>query len=330
MRNILLLLLYLLLSIVSQVKAQTLSFPNGATTAAGSSGTLQYNNGGVMGGISRVTSNGTNMFLTNTTLPQTATTDKAVVYSRTELGYSLPNVDTDLDSSALLAVTSPSFIAVHSGVVGAGNTSIISNGVSVGVMGTQSSPAINLDDAYSASKRIVCTTSTINTLVGVRHNAAYMIRATSVGGFAASIRFALNNNSANNIGFIGLDTMAPVTSTTIVFNDMLACVGVGWDQNDANLSLVHNDGSGTVTKTALGANFPINNKGLYNLKITSVPNVNGFYWSLTNYSNGSTASGLINTNMPVGASLLCPKVWALSKVAALTSVEFLQIYVQTY
>ena len=316
-----------------RLAAQTVNFPisSGATSAGGSNTQVQYNNGGAFGGISRVTSNGTNMFLTSTAYAPTASSNKAIPFSKNNLGYSTFNVDTDLDSSNILAVTTPSYLTTHNACAGAGSTLVSSTvGVPGTSMGTATSVSIGLTDAFDAAKKIAYTTSSTNTNLGFRHQTLSLIRATTVGGFAVSLRFALQINPNNAVGFIGIDTVTNAPAIGFTFNNLLSLVGVGWDLSDANLSLVHNDGSGTITKTTLGSNFPVNNRGVYNLKLVSVPGVSGFAWTITNYANNATSSGVVNTNMPVSASVMAPKIYAQTRAAVSTSLHFMQIYVENY
>lgn len=132
--------------------------------------------------------------------------------------------------------------------------------------------------------------------------------AAGCGGFEWVCRFSLDTNTAAGALFVGLAN--PITDLGDVDPSSLTNIfGVGCDAADSNLQLMTNDGSGTATKTDLGANFPGKTDGaIYELRISTDTNGSAFYWSLqrldvaqfTEDSVGVTSDIPVNTTIFAG------------------------------
>ncbi|MDK2775033.1 MAG: hypothetical protein KYX65_08535, partial [Tabrizicola sp.] len=86
--------------------------------------------------------------------------------------------------------------------------------------------------------------------------------------------------------------------------------GMGYDNGDANIQFMHNDGSGTATKIDLGAGFPKPNADLtsvYEIALFSPPGTTSVLnYEVTNLVSGAVATGTITTDLPTTSTLLTP------------------------
>lgn len=140
------------------------------------------------------------------------------------------------------------------------------------------------------------------------------------GGFILTQRFGCSDAAtvANGRAMVGLTALAtapananPSASTNIIT--------VGWDSGDANLQLIHNDGSGTATKVDLGANFPANTLSTdwYEVTFLALPGAGTVNYFVRRVNTGDTTTGSITTDLPSGSTLLGPLLWRNNGTTAL-------------
>jgi len=119
------------------------------------------------------------------------------------------------------------------------------------------------------------------------------------------VRNAVGGSTTTTRGFFGLrgSSIAP---TDVNPSTLTNIVGLGWDKNDAHLSIIHNDNTGTASKVSLGTNFPrptADRSQAWDLTILS--NGQGtVYWAVMSLANGAKARGSITTDIPAGSTLL--------------------------
>ena len=119
------------------------------------------------------------------------------------------------------------------------------------------------------------------------------------------VRNATGGATATTRGFFGLrgSIAAP---TDVNPSTLTNIVGLGWDSNDTELSIIHNDASGTATKVPLGANFPrptADRSQAWDFTILS--NGEGaVYWAVISVANGATSRGVLTTDLPAANTLL--------------------------
>jgi hypothetical protein len=144
-------------------------------------------------------------------------------------------------------------------------------------------------------------------LLSIRNVGTQWVRnnGSGIGGFLFVGVFGISQSQPGMRCFFGLSSIDanlsnanPTTYTNII--------GVGFNPNDANFSLIHNDASGTATKVNLGANFPATtvNTDLYELRIYCNIDSNGFFWKLTNLSTNIVTEGFVSTDIPAASTLL--------------------------
>lgn len=149
--------------------------------------------------------------------------------------------------------------------------------------------------------------------------------AAGRGGFDITFEWGIESSfSTNNTfrSFIGLWVAADVSAADP--SGFTNIIGIGGDSGDSNFYLLHNDASGSATKTLLtsnsspSVNFPYRNTdNLYLLRLWCAANASGVNYRLTCPSNDAVAEGTITTNLPAGSTFLGCALWAAT--AATTS-----------
>mgnify|MGYP003336481905 CR=1 FL=1 len=96
-------------------------------------------------------------------------------------------------------------------------------------------------------------------------------------------------------------------------------------------SIIHNDGSGTATTIALGANFPANglSTDLYELALYAPPNGSTVDYRIENFVTGGVASGTISTNLPASTQGLNLLGWAETSVVSIVALDLVSLYIET-
>jgi hypothetical protein len=178
-------------------------------------------------------------------------------------------------------------------------------------LGTGTFPALSTATFNDSQvKRRTTASST-----GTNQNAGYSVQggyttlflgdAAGIGGFSHLQRFAFIAPLGVR-GFMGIATANGVASSEP--SAKVNILGVGWDTSETTFQLLHNDGSGTATKTDTTVTFAVDI--VYELEIECQPNSANITVSL--YSVDATgrtllyASGVISTNLPSGSTALAP------------------------
>ena len=127
---------------------------------------------------------------------------------------------------------------------------------------------------------------------------AHMLGAPSVGCTNSSHRFFM--------GMIEQKASLPDQNPSGMTN----FVGIGYDSADSQLHIMHNDGSGSATKVALGASFPkptSDNSVWYRLRLTApAGTTRTIDWEVTELQTGAVASGTITTDLPATDKFVSP------------------------
>lgn len=183
--------------------------------------------------------------------------------------------------------------------------------------GTPTTANVATTNAYTASKRLEyrVTTPATTAVAGFRSGVAqYFYSATPRrGGFRYTFVFgpATGVATTTNRCFVGLgsSTAAP---TDVQPSTILNQFGVGWDEADANIQIISNDGTGTATKADLGASFPVptvDRTDAYCLQMFCAPGSTTVGWDFMDISTGISASGTFGADMPAADTLLAPRGW---------------------
>lgn len=119
-------------------------------------------------------------------------------------------------------------------------------------------------------------------------------------GFKVNFKFA-NSDPATVadarcfVGCTSSNTQIGNVNPSILLN----IFGIGSDNGEADLSIMHNDGSGTATKIGLGANFPANTSkaDIYSVTWWVFPGTTSLYYEVKRENTGHSASGKITTDI---------------------------------
>jgi hypothetical protein len=170
---------------------------------------------------------------------------------------------------------------------------------------------------YTPRLEYLVTTPSTSAVAGFRGAATVVTvggPAAGLGGFSFVVRWGGSTGmaTATHRAFVG---MASVTTapTDVEPSSLTNSLGMGWDAADTNIQLLTNDGSGTCSKTDLGASFPVpttDRTSLYELSMYSPRGTTqSVGWLVTDLVSGATASGTLTTNLPGTSLLLAPRGW---------------------
>jgi hypothetical protein len=291
---------------------------SGSPTAGGSSPQVQYNNSGVLGGMSNATSDGTRFNITTETSVPSAPGSNALHFNYAPAAGFPPESET-IDS--VFAMPLPVGLQTGPALKMQGSTGTwlcqchfvdawaSTNITSVG-SGTATSFAVNGNSSASANwdagnlygrlrKTTQGTAATLNSQAGARYGAftSFLGNAPGAGGFTSTSRFSLALWPGSHF-FCGFwNTLSNVTAT-VESSSLTDSFYIGADGTDSNLHACSNDTSGSATCSDLGANFP-KATGFYEVRLAAQPNGAGLAWRVERFDTPATASGTINSDMPV-------------------------------
>lgn len=163
----------------------------------------------------------------------------------------------------------------------------------------------------SRPRRNQSATAAVNAIAGIRGSGGvFLFRSTGarIGGFKVGMELGVGTGGAvaSHRFIMGLSNTTgspsdvdPSTRTNFI--------GLGYDSADTQVQIMHNDGTGTATKVALGAGFPKPNAAdtfVYQLVLENVQGSGNVTYTATELSSGNTATGTLTTDLPsVGLDL---------------------------
>lgn len=131
------------------------------------------------------------------------------------------------------------------------------------------------------------------------------------GGFRYVTTFrvsdtAFGSTCQNFFGLIGTTAEIVVGGASLIqVSTLTNCIFVGNDGADANLQVMHNDGTtGNCTKIDLGASFPANRTAgaemstMYSIELYNKVNTTSVIYKVINLETSAVATGTITTNLP--------------------------------
>jgi hypothetical protein len=146
-------------------------------------------------------------------------------------------------------------------------------------------------------------------------------------GFRYRSLIGQNTAIANQRAFWGLRN-ATANPTSVDPSTYTNVIGFGYDDDDTNINLIHNDAPLTATMTDLGANFPIATGELYDMQLSAEPGSGEVSWSITRVNTGDTASGTITTDLPAGSVFLSLYAWvATAATSGQAQMWFSKLYI---
>ena len=314
---------------------------NGALRSApvaGSSGSILFNDAGIVGGTTNFTvSAGDLTFTAQATTPSTPAASNVKMFGRDVGGRILPAI---VGPSGLSTSLQPHFGRNKMGSwlpIGNATTVPLANGIAAPTAtGTATTRNVATTNIVTQQRRLGYVSGTpAGNLAGFRNAAAQFFRGNGpgLGGFHLIIRFA--NSDAATVagarGFVGLwaTTTAP---TNVDPSTLVNIIGVGSDAAEANLSIMHNDGAGVATKIALGAGFPARtlSTDAYELILFCGPNEATVRYRIENLVSGVATSGTISTDLPASTTLLGIQGWTNNGATGLAvGIDLINCYIET-
>ena len=306
----------------------TFAAPGGGGSPGGSSGEVQYNNGGAFAGAADVEIEGGQLRLPAIATPSVPAAGGVKVFGKDMGNAPWPHF---LAPDGVVPWPVQPYIGdgrfyAWLPIVG-GTTASLIGWPAQSVNGTSTTAAIGTGNRRTNAQRM-----------------EFLVTVASTGACAhfriAQAGFGVNGSAAWEGGFRGLMHGAPATGCTnsshrffMGLGDSLAMsdvdpssqtqvVGIGYDSADANLQFMHNDASGTCTKIDLGASFakPTTDRSVwYRLRLYAPPGTTRLLcYEVTNLETGAVDVGAVTTNLPPASSYITPK--AYGSVGGVSSV----------
>lgn len=189
------------------------------------------------------------------------------------------------------------------------STTIRTWGMPITNVGTVSHPALAETNLSTSARRWRLTSAATANAASENRAAATLCwrgNAAGLGGFRFISRISLGTLSTNCRGFFGLTSATTAIATTQVPSALTNCVGFGWDATETTLRFQHNDGTGTATRTDLGANFPVNvTTAVYDLFVFCPANSDRYYYRIARQDSDFIADGeSLTTDIPASNTFL--------------------------
>jgi len=240
-----------------------------------------------------------------------------------------------LDNPIQSALYSNGFVRISPSA----STALFSEGCAAPtVVGTVAHPAIvpGINMRSAIRRATITSAATANSASELRIAAslAYageVFGSLPIGGYFQPTRFSVSSLTALQRCAVGLFTTTAAIATTQNPSALTNCIFAGWDSADANLQIMHNDGSWACTKIDLGANFPANNaSAIYEVTFFCAPNGDSVGYRVKRLDTDQTVSGLLTTNLPTKTTLLTWHGYANNGgTAAAVVLEFMRMYLET-
>lgn len=225
-----------------------------------------------------------------------------------------------------------------------GSTTVLVVGCTVPTAtGTATSATRSTTNLHQFMERIdyLVTAAATNAVAGFRGTnatatgmAVHMGNVANVGGFHFICRWgpATGVSTSTTRGFCGL-TSATGAPTDVQPSSLTNMFGMGWDAADTNIQFMTNDGSGTATKTDLGASFAVptvDRTSVYELAMFCPPNSTTLKYTVSDLVSGAEASGTVTTDLPAVNTVLTPRGWAsVGGTSSVIGVALMSLYIET-
>jgi len=295
----------------------------------GSTGQLQYKNSTLAGGLSSITSDGTNMFMSGiSTLPSTAS-GTVEIFAAAVGNYSLPAF---MEPNGPAKYFQPNLIQHRSEFLPTGYGSTTTSAIATGTTVSGTATATNFSTSnppYTTARTVqYITTSSTNAIAGVKFNSGNFVfagsSATNGGGFRTTIRFTVPFSENSSSAWVGMSSGITIPAGGTTAANVTNFIGMGYAVSDANYSIIYNDASGTPNTISLGSNFPTgtSTQGYYELVLYNNVTMGGFGYRATNLQTNAVASGQVTSaDIPSTAVSVSPQ----ALVTNLTSGQLVPI-----
>lgn len=302
---------------------------------AGSTGEVQYNNGGVFAGATgfKIESNVANM--PAVAAPPAPPSNSISYFTQLQAARAMPRFRAAADPNpcGVQRAFWDCKIPVVVGPAG-GTTAPVVLAASVLTAATMSfAQSFVSNNRWTSQPKKRYAISTANTATGIRQNYTQFYRGSQpgYGGFFFAARVGVANNKLADL-FVGM-----CASTAVLGGNASAltnCIGMGYDVGDSaagNWFLIRNDGAGVATKVGLGATNAARAADIgFDLFIYNPPNSGEFYVQIINVNTGAEVLNTsYNTDVPAADTGLAWKCEVRNDAnATQCSIEHNFIYVE--
>jgi hypothetical protein len=150
--------------------------------------------------------------------------------------------------------------------------------------------------------------TTQNQTVGIVTGSGACLRgnAAGIGGFFFVCRFGFESIKTGERCFVGVNASGSTTLLNADPSGQVNCAGFGFDIADTAWTFMHNDASGSCTKTAIAGQGTLatNNTGFI-AYIFCYPNDSVVYYRLDDLVQGTTLCDTsVNSDLPVNTTAL--------------------------
>ncbi len=172
------------------------------------------------------------------------------------------------------------------------------------------------------SQLVNVTSSSADLTAGYQFPGILVFRATTgnLGGFVFKCRLGITTNPGGQRYAIGL--AASSLGQTDDPSTLINCFLLGKDAADANLSVMHNDGSGTATKVSIGPTLASLLGKLLDVTL-SCDAAGTMSWEVMVVDDGTTYSGTVSTNVPATNAAMAAYYYVNSGLGSATDTETL-------
>lgn len=306
----------------------------------GTSGSIQYNNNGVLNGAALAEINDGSLALVAETTPVNtlaATYFKFVNWLRAGMGARL-SIQTS-DTSTLQILSFDNIYSRCSKWFASGNSTTINldDSTALTVLGAVTAVNFASTSLYTQIRKLeyLVTTAATNAIASYRTILQwYRGDAIGKGGFRHVVIWgpATGVATATSRAFVGMLGSA-VNSTDVEPSTQLQCIGMGWDAADVNIQMMANGAAGIATKTDLGASFPVpvvDRSIMYRLELYCAPFSTSIGYTVTNLNTNIAVSGTLTVNLPSNTTLLGPRGYmSAGGTSSVIGIVFAAMSVQT-
>jgi hypothetical protein len=177
--------------------------------------------------------------------------------------------------------------------------------------GTVSHPAQATTNIITQMYRILVTSAASagsNSNVRDQARGVWRGNASGLGGFMLHGMYASTTAVAQQRGFFGFTSSAAALANGNP-SALTQQVGFQYDSAETTWRIGSNDGSGTATRSDLGANFPVDATSIYLMMLCAAPNGSAVDYYIKNLGTGNEARGTISSDLPTSTTFLFAQAW---------------------
>jgi len=307
------------------------------SSAAITGGTI---NGTVIGANTAANGNFTTLTANNITLPDTVTNPTAAAnnnitfFSESVGGRVLPafigftNIDSALQphiSRNKIALATPN----------GGDATVSTVGLALTATGTATAAATAATNRYTWIRKIeyLVTVAATTAVAGFYSTIANFARGTGTdGGFHYVCRFgpATGVTTATRRLFVGM-AASVAAPTDVGPSTLVNVIGVGYENTDTNIQIIHNDGAGTATRVDTGIVKPSADRTIaYELALFAPPGAAYVDYQFTQLNASTIFRGRIETDLPATGTFLAPRGYvSAGGTSSVIGLGLMGLYIET-